>query len=50
MKVKLEAAFNGVDAVIHLAALIDIAASVADPASTNDVNVTRHPECTAGGG
>jgi len=37
---KLEAAFNGVDAVIHLAALIDIVASVADPASTNDVNVT----------
>jgi UDP-glucose 4-epimerase len=37
---KLEAAFYGVDAVIHLAALIDITASVADPASTNDVNVT----------
>jgi nucleoside-diphosphate-sugar epimerase len=36
---KLEAAFNGVDAVIHLAALIDITASVSDPASTNDVNV-----------
>jgi UDP-glucose 4-epimerase len=37
---KLEAAFYGVDAVIHLAALIDITASVADPASTNEVNVT----------
>ena len=37
---RLKAAFQGVDAVIHLAALIDISASVTDPASTNDVNVT----------
>jgi UDP-glucose 4-epimerase len=36
---KLEAAFHGVNAVIHLAALIDITASVIDPASTNEVNV-----------
>jgi UDP-glucose 4-epimerase len=39
-KPKLEAAFNGIDAVIHLAALIDITSSVTDPVSTNDVNVT----------
>ncbi len=32
-------ALRGVDAVVHLAALIDVSASVADPASTNDVNV-----------
>ena len=31
MRPKLEAAFKDVDAVIHLAALIDIVASVADP-------------------
>ena len=37
---KLKAAFKGVDSVVHLAALIDITASVTDPASTNDVNVT----------
>ena len=37
---KLKAAFKGVDAVIHLAALIDITASVTNPALTNDVNVT----------
>jgi UDP-glucose-4-epimerase GalE len=37
---RLKAAFQGVNAVIHLAALIDISASVIDPASTNDVNVT----------
>jgi UDP-glucose 4-epimerase len=37
---QLKSAFEGVDAVVHLAALIDIAASVTDPASTNDVNVT----------
>ena len=37
---ELKAAFKRVDAVIHLAALIDIVASVTDPASTNDVNVT----------
>ncbi len=39
-EVKLKAAFQGVDAVIHLAALIDITASVTDPALTNEVNVT----------
>ena len=39
-EIKLKAAFQGVDAVIHLAALIDITASVTDPALTNDVNVT----------
>jgi UDP-glucose 4-epimerase len=37
---ELEAAFKGVDAVIHLAALIDVSTSIVDPASTNDVNVT----------
>ena len=37
---KLESAFMGVDAVIHLAALIDISASITDPALTNEVNVT----------
>ena len=37
---QLISAFVGTDAVIHLATLIDIAASVTDPASTNDVNVT----------
>jgi nucleoside-diphosphate-sugar epimerase len=37
---KLKAAFKGVDVVIHLAALIDISASITDPALTNDVNVT----------
>ena len=37
---QLRTAFDRVDAVIHLAALIDITASATDPASTNDVNVT----------
>jgi UDP-glucose 4-epimerase len=37
---KLVAAFEDVDVVIHLAALIDIAASIANPSETNDVNVT----------
>jgi UDP-glucose 4-epimerase len=36
----LSNAFFGVDAVIHLAALIDVAASVVDPLSTHEVNVT----------
>lgn len=33
-------AMRGVDAVVHLAALIDVAASVIDPAVTHEVNVT----------
>ena len=37
---KLKAAFKGVDSVVHLAALIDITASMTNPAATNDVNVT----------
>jgi UDP-glucose 4-epimerase len=37
---QLRQAFEGVDAVVHLAALVDIASSVADPALTNEVNVT----------
>ncbi|MFA5365997.1 MAG: SDR family NAD(P)-dependent oxidoreductase [Candidatus Bathyarchaeia archaeon] len=32
-------ALRGVDAVVHLAALIDVAASVVDPLGTNEVNV-----------
>lgn len=39
-KEALATAFHGVAAVVHLAALIDIAVSVADPLSTHDVNVT----------
>lgn len=39
-KEALNTAFHGVDAVVHLAALIDVAASVADPLSAHDVNVT----------
>lgn len=33
-------ALRGVDAVVHLAALIDVSASVADPLATHEVNVT----------
>ena len=36
----LRDALCGVNAVVHLAALIDVAASVADPALTHEVNVT----------
>jgi len=36
----LSVAFRGVDAVVHLAALIDVAVSVSDPIGTHDVNVT----------
>ncbi|MCW3984549.1 MAG: SDR family NAD(P)-dependent oxidoreductase [Candidatus Bathyarchaeota archaeon] len=35
----LKKAFRGVSGVVHLAALIDVVASVTDPTSTNDVNV-----------
>ncbi|MGE5532739.1 MAG: NAD-dependent epimerase/dehydratase family protein, partial [Bacillota bacterium] len=38
-KDKLNEAFQGADSIIHLAALVDITASVTDPFSTNDVNV-----------
>jgi nucleoside-diphosphate-sugar epimerase len=33
-------AYDGVNAVVHLAALIDISASVIDPFPTNDINVS----------
>ncbi|MCW4009019.1 MAG: SDR family NAD(P)-dependent oxidoreductase [Candidatus Bathyarchaeota archaeon] len=36
----IQEAMDGADAVVHLAALIDVAASVADPALTHEVNVT----------
>ena len=36
----LHEAFFEVDAVVHLAALIDVASSVTNPSLTNDVNVT----------
>jgi len=39
-KEALHEAFCEANMVLHLAALIDISASVADPAETNDVNVT----------
>lgn len=39
-KTSLKEAFAQADAVVHLAALIDITASVVDPAQTNEVNVT----------
>jgi UDP-glucose 4-epimerase len=39
-KAAMHKALEGVDAVVHLAALIDVAASVADPALTHDVNVS----------
>jgi len=38
--VALSKALDGVDSVVHLAALIDVSASVADPALTHEVNVT----------
>jgi len=36
----VEDALDGVDSVVHLAALIDISASIADPTLTNEINVT----------
>ncbi len=36
----LHYAFRDVDVIVHLAALIDISTSVANPTQTNDVNVT----------
>jgi UDP-glucose 4-epimerase len=39
-KAALHEAFRGVDAVAHLAALIDVSASVIDPSKTHEVNVT----------
>jgi UDP-glucose 4-epimerase len=39
-KAALHEAFCGVDAVVHLAALIDVSASVIDPLKTHEVNVT----------
>lgn len=36
----VKAAMRGVDAVVHLAAQIDVSASVADPMFTHEVNVT----------
>ncbi len=36
----LHEAFNGVNAVVHLAALIDVSTSVINPLKTNEVNVT----------
>jgi UDP-glucose 4-epimerase len=39
-KQALSNAFLGVDGVVHLAALIDVAASVNDPLGTHEVNVT----------
>ncbi len=39
-KQALADAFHGVDAIVHLAALIDVAASVVDPLGTHEVNVT----------
>jgi nucleoside-diphosphate-sugar epimerase len=38
-KTILQDVFDGVDSVIHLAALIDISASVADPVQNHEVNV-----------
>jgi UDP-glucose 4-epimerase len=38
-KVLSKAVFDGVDSVIHLAALIDISASVTDPVQNHEVNV-----------
>ena len=38
-KTLLKEVFEGVDSVVHLAALIDISASVADPCQTHEVNV-----------
>jgi UDP-glucose 4-epimerase len=39
-KAALHEAFCDVDAVVHLAALIDVSASVIDPSKTHEVNVT----------
>jgi nucleoside-diphosphate-sugar epimerase len=39
-KAALLESFRDVDAVVHLAALIDVAASVSNPALTHEVNVT----------
>jgi UDP-glucose 4-epimerase len=36
----LKQAYRGVDAVVHLAALVDIPASVKDPCQTNEINVS----------
>jgi UDP-glucose 4-epimerase len=36
----LRSALDGIDVVVHLAALIDVSASVFDPSQTNEVNVT----------
>jgi nucleoside-diphosphate-sugar epimerase len=36
----LHNALAGIDAIVHLAALIDVTASVEDPALTHEVNVT----------
>ncbi len=36
----LHKAFRGVDTIMHLAALIDISASITDPSKTNEVNAT----------
>jgi UDP-glucose 4-epimerase len=36
----LQEAFYGVNAVVHLAALIDVSASVIDPLETHEINVT----------
>jgi UDP-glucose 4-epimerase len=38
--VSLDRALHNIDAIIHLAAIIDITASVTDPKLTHDVNVT----------
>ena len=39
-KAVLHEAFCGVDAIVHLAALIDVSASVVDPLKTHEVNAT----------
>ena len=39
-KATLHNAIAGIDAIVHLAALIDVTASVEDPALTHEVNVT----------
>jgi nucleoside-diphosphate-sugar epimerase len=39
-KENLHEAFEGVNVVVHLAALIDVTASVANPGLANDINVT----------
>jgi UDP-glucose 4-epimerase len=37
--------FDGIDSIIHLAAQIDISASVLDPVQNNEVNVMEHFTC-----